>query len=202
MRIKTAVTSAAVATALTGALTASLVAMAGSADAATSHLARAGADWKAGARVVSARENAEWIGTRNHLAVYKARYVHERVDLNLLINTPLTNTTKSQRVTAARATRELNGFFHTPGLYDVAAGNAKTYAQGDWIKSARVSAADRNTWLASAVDELDSYGKRFATQRAELATLESIPLTNATAKQRAVARKDIAALDKFFNTPA
>ncbi len=204
MRIKTAATSAAVATALAGVLTAALVGTAGPAGAAThatSKLTKAGIDWKNGAKVVAAKENLYWLAAGHQLAAYGTRYAHERADVTVLVKTPLTSTTKSQRITAKRATRELNGFFHTPGLYDVAAGNAKSYAKADWIRSGNTIAANQNAWFAATVDELDSYGKKYASQRADLASLESIPLTNATKKQRAAAHRDIVALDAFFNTP-
>jgi hypothetical protein len=202
MRTRTAGTSVAIATALAGALTAALAGMAGPAGAATkSHVAMARADWKAGAQVAAAQENTEWIAARDQLAAYGGRYVHEQADLDALISIPLTDTTAAQRATAARVTRELNGFFRTPGLYAVAPGNAKAIARADWIKSAQVSAAEENDWFGAAIDELDSYGKRFATQRAELASLEAIPLTDTTAKQRATARRDVRALNAFFHTP-
>ena len=81
------------------------------------------------------------------------------------------------------------------------AGNAKTIAKAGWVKSAHVAAVSRKTWLAGTIDELDSYGKRYAKQRSELTSLESIPLTSTTARQRATARKDVRALDSFFKTP-
>lgn len=189
-------------TAITGALVSSLIAVAGPAGAAAvSHGTAARADWKNGSKAVAAQENKYLIASRHQLAAYGKRYAHESADLTALINIPLTGTTKAQRATAVRVTRELNGFFHTPGLYGVKPGNPKSIAKADWVKSAHVSAATKHTWLGAANDELDSYGKHYAAQRADLASLESIPLTNTTAKQRAAAHRDVRALDTFFHTP-
>ncbi len=225
MRTRVTTLSAAVATTLAGALTTSLVVLAGSAGAATtsadavgaatthattatgqghtkkkSHRALARQDWKAGA-AVAATEADSWTAARGQLAHYGDRYLHEQDDLTALINIPLTDTTPKQQARAARATRELNGFFRTPGLYGVKAGKTTKFARADWIKSSKVNAAEGNFWHAAAVDELDSYGKRYAAERAELTSLEAVPLTNTTAKQRATARRDVRALDGFFDTP-
>lgn len=71
-----------------------------------------------------------------------------------------------------------------------------------WVNGAAVSAAEQNGYLAGAVDELDAYGTRYQSERAEIGSLESIPLTDATVSQRATAYHDVQALDTFFHTPA
>jgi hypothetical protein len=196
------ITSAVAVTALAGALTASLLGVSAPAGAAANaHRATARADWKDGAQAAAADENRSWIAARHQLAAYGSRYFHERADLTALIKIPETGTTATQRATARRVTRELNGFFHTAGLYGVKVGDAKALARADWVKSAHVSAAMANSWLSGARDELANYGSRFAAERADLTSLESIPLTDTTAKQRADARRDVHALDSFFHTP-
>jgi hypothetical protein len=187
------------AAALAAALTTATFGLAGTAVAAPAgHHATARADWKRGATVAAANQSRYWLAARHQLPT---RFAHERQDLASLVSIPLTSTTAKQRATAARDTRELNGFFRTPGLYGVAAGKPSKFARADWIKSFRVAAARQNFWLGGADDELAAYGKRYRDQRAELSSLESIPLTSTTAKQRATAHRDVRALDKFFHTP-
>ncbi len=197
MRIPTALTAAA----LLGAMGASLLATATPAAAAVSHITSARADWKAGAKGASAEYNHYWAAARHQLASYGTKDVHEIADLTALMAIPETDTTAAQRATALRATRELNGFFGTPGLYGVTAGNPLTIARADWVKSGKVAAAEQNDWLGAAVDELYAYGTKYAVARAELVSLEAIPLTDTTAKQRATASRDVTALDAFFKTP-
>jgi hypothetical protein len=188
-----------IATATTAILATATLGLAGVASATPgSHLTTARADWKHGAHVVAADQSRLWLAARGQLAT---RYSHERHDLAVLAGIPLTSTTAKERATAVRVTRELNGFFHTPNLYGVAAGKPRKIARADWINSARVSAARENFWLGAANDELAAFGKRYHDERADLTSLESIPLTNTTAKQRAAAHRDVRALDKFFGTP-
>jgi hypothetical protein len=196
------ITAVVAATAVAGSLAAGSVGLAGSAGAApTTHATTARTDWTKGAHVDAAVQSRYWSASRHQLATYGARYAHERGDLAALVSIPLTDTTAAQRATAARVTRELNGFFHTAGLYGVPAGNPKKIARADWIKSAHVSAARQNDWLGSAKDELDAYGKRYRNERADLSSLESIPLTSTTPKQQATAHRDRRALNRFFHTP-
>jgi hypothetical protein len=163
-----------------------------------SHYTTARADWKHGASVDAADQSRYWTAARHQLPTSDA---HERGDLAALVAIPLTDTTAKERAAAARATRELNGFFRTPDLYGVPAGNAKKIARADWIKSAHVAAARQNIWLGGANDELAAYGKKYHAERADLTSLESIPLTSTTAKQRAAAHRDRHNLNKFFHTP-
>jgi hypothetical protein len=187
------------AAAITIALATATFGLAGVATAApASHLSAARADWKHGAQVAAADQGRTWLAARGELA---SRYSHERHDLAALAKIPLTSTTAKERATALRDTRELNGFFHTPGLYDVPAGKPRKIARADWIKSTRVAAAKQNVWLAGANDELAAFGKRYRAARTDLSSLESLPLTGLTAKQRATAHRDVRALDKFFGTP-
>ena len=198
MRIISVVT----ATVIAGALVAGGLVPTASADAATvRHLAAARADWKHGAHVAAAEQNKYWGAARTQLAAGGAQYSHERAVLGDLTAIPLTDTTARQRLLAARETRELNGFFGTPNLYGVPQGNPKTYARKYWIKSSKVSAAEQNAWFGAAKDELAAYGSRYKSERAHLTSLESIPLTDTTAKQRAAAHRDVRALNTFFHTP-
>jgi hypothetical protein len=186
------------AAAIVGVLATATLGLAGVAVATpVSHHATARADWKRGASVAAADQSRYWLAARHQLPTSDA---HERGDLAALASIPLTGTTAKQRTTAARVTRELNGFFRTPDLYGVPAGNAKKFARADWIKSAHAAAARQNFWLGGADDELAAYGKKYHAERAELNSLESIPLTSTTAKQRATAHHDRHALDKFFHT--
>jgi hypothetical protein len=195
MRI-TALATAAVATAVAAAT----LGLGNAASAATaSHYATARADWKHGATVAAADEGRFWKAARRQLG--GARFTHERFDLATLAAIPLTGTTPKQRATAKRVTRELNGFFRTPGLYGVSAGQPRKIARADWIKSAHVAAAEQKLWFGAANDELASFGSRYHHERAALTSLESIPLTGTTAQQRATARRDVRVLDKFFGTP-
>jgi hypothetical protein len=187
------------AAAIAAALATATLGLAGAAAAApVSHYSTARGDWKRGAQVDAAEQSRYWAAARHQLP---RRDVHERHDLHTLASIPLTDTTAKQRATAVRVTRELNGFFRTPGLYGVAAGKPAKIARADWIKSAHVAAAREKSWLGAADDELASYGKRYHAERGDLASLESIPLTSTTAKQRATARRDYRALDQFFRTP-
>jgi hypothetical protein len=189
----------ATATAVAGALATATLALTGTAVAVpASHYTTARADWKHGASVAAAEQSRFWTEARHELPTSDA---HERHDLAALISVALTSTTAKQRATAARATRELNGFFRTPDLYGVPAGNARRFARADWIKSAEVAAARQNDWLGGANDELAAYGKEYHAERADLASLESIPLTSTTAKQQAAAHRDRHNLNKFFHTP-
>jgi hypothetical protein len=193
--------AASTAAAIAGALATATLGLAGAAVAApVSHHASASAraDWKRGAQVSAAEQGRYWLAARKALPT---RFAHERGDLAALASIPLTNTTAKQRATATRATRELNGFFRTPDLYGVAAGKPIKFARADWIKSAHVIAARQNIWLGGANDELAAYGNRYQAERADLTSLESIPETSTTAKQRAIAERDRRALDKFFHTP-
>lgn len=184
--------------AVAGAL-AAIIGLGSAAGAApASHYATARADWKTGARVAAAEQGRFWAAARHQLGT---GYAHERFDLATLAAIPLTSTTAAQRATAKRVTRELNGFFQTPGLYGVAPGKPWQIARADWIKSAHVAAAEQNIWLGGANDELASFGQRFHQARSALTSLESIPLTSTTPKQRATARQDVRILDKFFGTP-
>jgi hypothetical protein len=187
------------AAAIAAALATATLGLAGAAVAApASHYSTARKDWQRGAQAVAAEQSRHWVAARHQLP---RRDVHERHDLRTLASIPLTGTTAKQRATAVRVTRELNGFFHTPGLYGVAAGKPVKIARADWIKSAHVAAAREGFWLGAADDELASHGKRYHAERVDLTSLESIPLTSTTAKQRATARRDRRALDKFFHTP-
>jgi hypothetical protein len=184
---------------LVAATAAATLGLAGAASAApASHYTTARADWKHGARADAAEQSRFWLAASK---VLPTRDVHERDDLATLAKIPLTSTTADQRATAHRVTRELNGFFRTPGLYGIAAGHPKKIARADWIKSTKVAAARQNRWLGAANDELASYGTRYAKARTALRSLESIPLTSTTAKQRATAHRDVRALDAFFHTP-
>ena len=195
MRLTTAVVTAT-------ALTMSTFAVTDAAGAApVSHTAVARRDWTSGAHAAVAEQARYWTAARHQLASYGKRDTHERSDLTKLLAIPPTDTTATQRAMARRATRELNGFFRTPGLYGVASGHPKSHARTDWITSAHVAAAERGSWLAAAVDELDAHRKKFASERADLQSLQSIPLTDTTAAQRAAARRDARALDTFFHTP-
>ena len=195
-------TSFITATAIVGLLAGGSALLAAPAGAAMAgHVASARADWKSGAKVAAADQDKYWDAARKQLAAHGARYTHEEADLTTLASIPETGTTAAQRRTAKRVTRELNGFFHTPGLYGVPAGNARRIAKADWIKSSKVAAAIQNEWFGSAKDELDSFGARYAAEIKDLTSLESIPLTSTTAKQRATARHDVKALDRFFHTP-
>lgn len=186
--------------AVTAAVAAATLGLAGPAGAATAgHYATARADWKHGATAAAADQGRFWKAARRQLT--GARFTHERYDLVTLAAIPLTSTTAKQRATAKRVTRELNGFFRTPGLYGVSPGKPRKIARADWIKSAHVAAAEQKLWFGAANDELASFGSRYQHERAALTSLESIPLTNTTPEQRAAARRDVRILDKFFGTP-
>lgn len=213
----TAAVSASVATVLGGALAASLIGMAGPASADTlaadsaatssaakqSHFQKAREHWKAGAAGPNATRFDAFIAARTELDAAKGdRYWHEQDNLTALSEIPGTQTTAKQRATVVRATRELNGFFHTPGLYSIKQGNPLKIARADWIKSHEVASAESNVWIAATIDELHSYKKRYATQRAQLSELLEIPLTDTTAEQRAIARRNTRALNDFFDVSA
>jgi hypothetical protein len=186
------------AAAIAGALITASLGVAGAAVAApSSQHASARADWKQGANAAAAEQGKFWREARHELP---ARDAHERADLHALTAIPETGATAKDRKTAERVTRELNGFFRTPGLYGVKDGNAKKIARADWIKSFKVSAARANVWLGGANDELAGYGKRYHAERAELTSLKSLPLTSLTAKQMKTAHHDVHALDRFFHT--
>jgi hypothetical protein len=204
--------TAVVATALGAALAASLIGMAGPASAAIAgaqasttsaatktHVQKALAHWKAGSAGTNAQMPEEFRAARKELAAAKGdRFWHEQDDLTALINIPGTQTTAKQRATVKRVTRELNGFFHTPGRYSIKPGNARKIARADWIKSHQVVSARANVWVAATIDELDSYKGRYAKQRTQLTELLAIPLTDTTAKQQAIARRNTRALNRFF----
>lgn len=205
--------TAVVAATLGGALAASLIGLAGPASAATTgatatsttsaatktHVQKALAHWKAGSAGTNAQMPEEFRAARKELAAAKGdRFWHEQDDLTALLKIPGTQTTAKQRATVKRVTRELNGFFHTPGLYSIKPGNAKKIARADWIKSHQVASAGANVWIAATIDELDSYKGRYAKQRAQLTELLAIPLTDTTAKQQAIARRNTRALNHFF----
>ena len=184
---------------ITAAVAAATFGLAGAASAAPlSHQSTARAAWKHGATVDAAEQSRYWLAASKELPTSD---VHEREDLKTLVSIPLTGTTASQRATAQRVVRELNGFFQTPGLYGVAAGRPVKIARADWIKSNKVAAAKQSFWLAGAQDELASYGTRYGKARVALRSLGSIPLTSTTAAQRATAHRDVKALDAFFKTP-
>lgn len=207
--------TAAVAATLGGALAVSLIGLAGPASAATTgagasansvtsaatktHVQKALAHWKAGSAGTNAQMPDEFAAARKELAAAKGdRFWHEQDDLTALLKIPGTQTTAQQRATVKRVTRELNGFFHTPGLYSIKPGNPQKIARADWIKSHQVVSARANVWLAATIDELDSYKGRYAKQRTQLTELLAIPLTSTTAKQRAIARRNTRALNHFF----
>ncbi len=208
--------TAVVSAALGGVLAASLIGMAGPASAATlsgaetsttsttsaapkTHVQKALAHWKAGAAGTNAQMPDEFRAARKELAAAKGdRFWHEQDDLTALLKIPGTQTTAKQRATVQRVTRELNGFFHTPGLYSIKPGNPKKIARADWIKSHQVVSARANVWIAATIDELDAYKGRYAKQRTQLTELLAIPLTDTTAKQRAIAHRNTRALNRFF----
>jgi hypothetical protein len=199
MRLTNTLTTTAVVAVLT--ISTIVVATTSSEAATVSHYSAARADWMKGAHAASAGHSHDWSAARTQLATYGKRDTHERSDLAVLIKATVTHTTAAQRAAVARATRELNGFFLTPGLYGVPQGHPAAYARADWIASAHVAAAVRNVQLGSALDEMYAFGKRYSAVREDLRSLESIPLTDTTAKQRATARRDAVTLDNFFHTP-
>jgi len=205
-------TTAVVTATLSGALAASLIGLAGPASAATTgaqtsptsaatktHVQKALAHWKAGAAGTNAQMPDEFRAARKELAAAKGdRFWHEQDDLTALAKIPGTQTTARQRATVKRVTRELNGFFHPPGLYSIKPGNPRKIARADWIKSHKVVSARANVWIAATIDELDAYQGRYAKQRNQLTELLAIPLTSTTAQQRAIARRNTRALNHFF----
>ena len=200
MRTRTAPHATVVAAALVTSLIVT-AAPAGAATPASLRFTAAQTSWKTGATTDAAEQGRYWSAARRELALSGTATAHERADLTSLIGVPETDTTAAQRATATRVVRELDGFFRTPGLYGVAAGNPRLIARADWIKSGQVAAATSNDWLGAAVDELSAYGTRYVFVRAELVSLEAIPLTSTTAKQRATASRDVRGLDTFFQTP-
>lgn len=170
------------------------------AQAAVSHRAHARADWITGSRVAAAEENRYWSAARRELAQYGHRYTVQRENLATLIAIPLTDTTQRQRAAATRATRELNSFFHTSGLYGVKPAGHRAAAKQEWLASFRGAAAEQSRHLDAAIRELSKDGDRYAQQSTRLAELAAIPLTDATAAQQTRAATLVASLNAFFGT--
>lgn len=180
---------------------AALVVAASPADAATSHLAQARADWLRGSKAVAAVEGKYWAEARSELQHYDARYAAERRELTTLISIPLTDTTPAQRATATRTTRELNAFFHTPGLYGVApAASHLSLARRQWVAANQAPAANMDHHLRLASRQLAAYGKKYAIQRGQLTRLAALPITGLTKAQIAQAHRLVHALNVFFHT--
>ncbi|GLY16352.1 hypothetical protein Kisp01_33670 [Kineosporia sp. NBRC 101677] len=171
--------------------------------ARASHFQQARAYWKAGAEGPNATRYDAFNAARKELAAAKGdRYWHEEDNLVALTKIPGTQVTPKQRAAVVRLTRELNGFFHTPGLYSIKPGNPLKIARADWIKSQQVASAEQKVWIAGAIDELHSYKKRYAKQRNLLSELLEIPNTGTTAEERAIARRNSRALNDFFEVSA
>ena len=73
-------------------------------------------------------------------------------------------------------------------------------AQHDWIRGAKVDAADMGRYFHAAAKQLKKSGD-YPTQVKELVQLVSLPDTGLTAKQQKEARADVKDLDRFFATP-
>ncbi|GAB2476016.1 hypothetical protein [Jatrophihabitans fulvus] len=180
---------------------AGLVVAATPAQAATSHIALARADWIEGSKAVAAVEGKYWAKARGELRHYGARYAAERRDLTTLISIPLTDTIPAQRATATRITRELNAFFHTPGLYGVApAASHLTLARRQWVAANQAPAANMDHHLRLAARQLAAYGKKYAIQRGQVTRLAALPITGLTKAQLAQAYRLVHALNVFFHT--
>ncbi len=75
-------------------------------------------------------------------------------------------------------------------------------AQAAWKQSASAAAANVSRYLLEAAGDLKSAGASGAGAAVrELTDLAAVPETGTTPAQRAQAKTDVAALDRFFKTP-